>query len=149
MSANRLAKLADKFDNKYRLLSKGQAQVGPDNESKFKYAMNALARIVAFLQHPEYKKLLGDAQVAADNTISAYKFVSDKMKKWYNVGTQKYNVPEESVLDGQNIFEHMMPDVEKAVVQIKNFIPADQQPKLQFYLDSLKENVRQIEVFNP
>lgn len=138
-----ISKLADHFENKY-LKSEAQAQVGPDNAGKLKYAMNSLFRIVAFLQNPAYKDLLKSIEPQVYNTISAYKTVDNLMKKWYNASTQSYDIPNDW-MGGKNILQGAVPDVNKVVIQLKTLInDANIQRNLQFYLDSYTENVRLI-----
>lgn len=182
MSVNRLAKLADKFENKYRL-SQGQTknlvvkdkgpggtmevgkpvitrqttpesqQIGPDPESKLKYAINALSRIVTLLEANK-AKFPKASEVPATSVINLYRqAIVPNMNELYDASSQKYNVPGTSILGMKNAFDYAMQDITAATVALQALLP-DQNARLETLLNNLRENIRQIqpsqvEVFNP
>jgi hypothetical protein len=154
MSAYSLSKLANKFERKYRLLSLGQ-QVGPDPESKIKYALNALYRLVSYLENPTYKKqLVGANAVAAQNVVSLYRqILAPKMNEVYDEATQRYSLDGETILNMKKFFDSAIQDISTATVALETILP-DQASRLEALLNSLRENIRQlqpsqVEVFNP
>lgn len=136
-------KLGKILNIKYKI-SLSQAQIGSDNASKFKFAMNALFRILSYVRNPEYNKYLMPVKVNADNIISAFTLLDNTIKQWYDTGSQSYEIPS-NWMGGKKILEAAMPDIEKVVIQLKTLINDESiKQKLQFYLDSLSENIRGI-----